>query len=48
MEIMIPSPVNGVCVKTLVKEGAVVDAHDTLAVIRQAQEKNLAATDFVS
>lgn len=43
MEITIPSPVDGVCVKTLVKEGVVVDAHDTLAVIRQAQEENLAA-----
>lgn len=34
MEVMVPSPVDGVCVKTHVKEGAVVDAEDTLAVIR--------------
>lgn len=34
MEVMIPSPVDGVCVRTNVKEGAVVDAHDTLMVVR--------------
>lgn len=34
MEVKIPSPVDGVCVKTHVKEGAVVDAHDILVVIR--------------
>lgn len=34
MEVMIPSPVDGVCVKTHVKEGDVVEAHDTLIVIR--------------
>lgn len=34
MEVPIPSPLDGVCVKTHVKEGAVVDAHDTLVVIR--------------
>lgn len=34
MEVKITSPVDGVCVRTHVEEGAVVDAHDTLVVIR--------------
>jgi biotin carboxyl carrier protein len=34
MEVEILSPIDGVCVKVHVKEGAVVDAHDTLMVVR--------------
>ncbi|KAI7781676.1 hypothetical protein LA080_014442 [Diaporthe eres] len=34
MEVQIPSPLDGICVRTQVKEGGVVDAHDTLVVIR--------------
>lgn len=39
MEVKILSPVDGVCLKIQVKEGAVVDAHDTLILIRPHSEK---------
>lgn len=50
MEVRIPSPIDGVCVKTHVKEGTVVDAEDTLAVIRLAvaQERASAVHNFAS
>ncbi|KAG8157058.1 hypothetical protein KVR01_013048 [Diaporthe batatas] len=39
MDVQILSPVDGVCVKILVNEGAVVDAHDTLMLVRPHSEQ---------
>lgn len=39
MEVKIMSPVDGICLKIQVKEGAVVDAYDTLMLIRPHSAK---------